>query len=177
MAWPCTKMSPSLMTVDSAGCHKDADSGQLFKGVLKYETIETLYGGGNISKLSEQNQRLLLNARKYRVPKQYRAAGKVKDMYDNVYLSKEPSYIKLYYSHKFTCKGKYEYNEMAGLWLNGGVKSAKKLMERGFPTALSWHTLLVFFIVYFLLAALTAGISVPAGLVIPMMLMGVPLGD
>ena len=85
--------------------------------------------------------------------------GKVKDMYDNVYLSKEPSYIKLYYSHKFTCKGKYEYNEMAGLWLNGGVKSAKKLMERGFPTALSWHTLLVFFIVYFLLAALTAGIK------------------
>ena len=74
--------------------------------VLKYETIETLYGGGNISKLSEQNQRLLLNARKYRVPKQHRAAGKVKDMYDNVYLSKEPSYIKLYYSHKFTCKGK-----------------------------------------------------------------------
>ena len=176
MAWPCTKMSPSLMTVDSAGCHKDADSGQLFKGVLKYETIETLYGGGNISKLSEQNQRLLLNARKYRVPKQYRAAGKVKDMYDNVYLSKEPSYIKLYYSHKFTCKGKYEYNEMAGLWLNGGVKSAKKLMERGFPTALSWHTLLVFFIVYFLLAALTAGISVPAGLVIPMMLMGGAFG-
>jgi len=176
LAWPCREMTPALMTVDSAGCHKAADSRQLFKGTMKFEAMESLFGGENISALSEGKQRMLLNARKYRVPKQYRAAGKTYDMYDDVYVSKERKNIKLYYSHKYTCKGDYEYNEMAGLWLNGGVKSAKKLMERGFPTALSWHTLLVFFVVYFFLAALTAGISVPAGLVIPMMLMGGSFG-
>ncbi len=175
-AWPCREMTPALMTVDSTGCHKDVDTRQLFKGTIKYEAMESMYGEQNISALPAANQRMLLNARKYRVPKQYRAAGKTKDMYDDVYISKEAKNIKVYYAHKYTCKGKYEYNEMAGLWLNGGVKSAKKLMERGFPTALSWHTLLVFFIVYFILAALTAGISVPAGLVIPMMLMGGSFG-
>ena len=37
---------------------------------------------------------------------------------------------------------------------------------------LSWQVLLVFCVVYFFLAAITAGISVPAGLVVPMLLIG-----
>ena len=61
---------------------------------------------------------------------------------------------------------------MAMLWLNGGVKAVKVLLQRGFPHMLSWQVLLVFCVVYFFLAAITAGISVPAGLVVPMLLIG-----
>ena len=65
---------------------------------------------------------------------------------------------------------------MAMLWLNGGVKAVKVLLQRGFPHMLSWQVLIVFCIVYFFLAAITAGISVPAGLVVPMMLIGASYG-
>ena len=58
------------------------------------------------------------------------------------------------------------------LWLNGGVKGVKVLMQRGFPHLLSWQVLVVFFCVYFCLASYTSGTSVPAGLIVPMLLMG-----
>jgi predicted transcriptional regulator len=65
---------------------------------------------------------------------------------------------------------------MAMLWLNGGVKGVKVLLQRGFPHLISEETLILFFVVYFILAALTAGSSVPAGLVVPMLLIGGSLG-
>ena len=61
---------------------------------------------------------------------------------------------------------------MSMLWLNGGVKGVKVLMQRGFPHMLSWEVLLVFFCVYFVLASYTSGTSVPAGLIVPMLLLG-----
>ena len=62
------------------------------------------------------------------------------------------------------------------LWLNGGVKGVKVLMQRGFPHLLTWPVLLSFCGVYFLVAALTSGCSVPAGLVVPMLLIGGSFG-
>ena len=62
---------------------------------------------------------------------------------------------------------------MSMLWLNGGVKGVKVLMQRGFPHMLSWEVLLVFFCVYFVLASYTSGTSVPAGLIVPMLLLSV----
>jgi len=86
-------------------------------------------------------------------------------------------YIHLHYVHGYSCDASnHEYNEMAMLWLNGGVKAVKVLLQRGFPHMLSWQVLIVFCIVYFFLAAITAGISVPAGLVVPMMLIGASYG-
>ena len=55
---------------------------------------------------------------------------------------------------------------------NGGMKGVKVLLQRGFPHMLPWHVLVVFFAIYFILAAYTSGISVPAGLIVPMMLIG-----
>jgi H+/Cl- antiporter ClcA len=37
---------------------------------------------------------------------------------------------------------------------------------------LSWQVLCVFFCCYFVLAAYTSGVSVPAGLIVPMLLLG-----
>ena len=62
------------------------------------------------------------------------------------------------------------------LWLNSGVKAVKVLMQRGFPHVISWHALVVFFIGYFVLAAYSSGTSVPAGLIIPLLLLGGSMG-
>ena len=85
-------------------------------------------------------------------------------------------YIHVHYEHTYTCKGKHDYNDMAMLWLNGGVYGVKSLMQRGFPHQLSEQTLAVFLVVYFILAAITSGTHVPAGLVVPMLLIGGSFG-
>ena len=85
-------------------------------------------------------------------------------------------YIHIHYEHTYTCPGSHEYNDMAMLWLNGGVYGVKSLMQRGFPHQMSEQTLAVFLIVYFILAAITSGTHVPAGLVVPMLLIGGSFG-
>ena len=96
---------------------------------------------------------------------------------DVVWVDNLKPYIHLHYSHRHTCnKDNHEYNEMSMLWLNGGVKAVKVLLQRGFPHMLSATCLIVFFLVYFVLASITAGISVPAGLVVPMLLIGSSYG-
>lgn len=81
--------------------------------------------------------------------------------------------MRLHYGHSYTCNSTAgEYNGMAMLWLNGGVKGVKVLMTRGFPHLLTWQVLLIFCVIYFALAAMTSGCSVPAGLVVPMLLIG-----
>ena len=85
-------------------------------------------------------------------------------------------YIHLHYEHSYTCIGPHDYSDMAMLWLNGGVKGVKVLLQRGFPHMISPETLALFCVVYFFLAAITAGTSVPAGLVVPMLLIGGSMG-
>jgi len=107
---------------------------------------------------------------RYSVDGKYVTLGGIDDV---VWLDNGSPYIHLHYGHTYTCDSKnHEYNEMSMLWLNGGVKAVKVILQRGFPHMLSWSVLLVFCLVYFVLAALTAGISVPAGLVVPMLLIG-----
>ena len=71
-------------------------------------------------------------------------------------------YIKLKYYHKYTCQGEHEYSPMAMLWLNGAVPAAKVLMQRGYPHLIPPAELIATFLVYFFLATITAGSSVPA---------------
>jgi hypothetical protein len=78
--------------------------------------------------------------------------------------------------YRCNCLGDHDFNDMAMLWLNGGVKGVKVLLQRGFPHMLSPETLAMFCAVYFILAAFTAGSSVPAGLVVPMLLIGGSMG-
>ena len=173
MAWPCREMTPSLIVRDSIGCMSPTTRAQIFAGEIKYTTMQSIAENSNVNSSSAEIFRL---ATKYRVPEKHWPSGKDKAFYDVINLPKGGATVKLNYPLSYTCSGKYQYNEMAGLWLKGGVAAAKTLMERGFPTELSASTLIVFFFVYFVLAALTAGISVPAGLVIPMMCMGGSFG-
>lgn len=96
---------------------------------------------------------------------------------DNQHDDGRGEHIHLHYPHAYTCNATaHEYNGMAMLWLNGGVKGVKVLMQRGFPHLLTWPVLLSFCGVYFVLAACTSGCSVPAGLVVPMLLVGGSFG-
>ena len=97
--------------------------------------------------------------------------------FDTLMIDNDARYIHPHYEHIYTCgEDSHSFNDMAMLWLNGGVKGVKVLLQRGFPHLISEETLILFFVVYFILAALTAGSSVPAGLVVPMLLIGGSLG-
>tara|TARA_B100000780_G_scaffold210920_1_gene150829 strand:+ start:17 stop:1267 length:1251 start_codon:yes stop_codon:yes gene_type:complete len=96
-------------------------------------------------------------------------------MLDNI--AEHGPYIHIHYEHTYTCgKSSHSYNDMAMLWLNGGAKGVKTLLQRGFPHQISEQTLAVFLVVYFVLAAITSGTHVPAGLVVPMLLIGGSFG-
>eukprot|EP00941_MAST-03F_sp_MAST-3F-sp1_P005392 g5392.t1 len=103
---------------------------------------------------------------------------KLWDLEDNI----NGDFFHLHYTHSFNCPSDTNadkiqlYNEMASLWLNGGLKAVKFLLMRGVPHLISPSTLTCFGIVYFLIAAITAGVSVPAGLVVPMLLIGGSFG-
>ena len=86
------------------------------------------------------------------------------------------NYVHLHYYHRYSCPGSHDYSAMAMLWVNGGIKAAKVLMQRGFPHMIPIPELITTFFVYLTLAAFTAGTSVPAGLVIPMMVIGGSFG-
>ena len=90
---------------------------------------------------------------------------------DNAAAAGHTDTIELHYQHSYTCDDA-DFNSMSMLWLNGGVKAVKVLMQRGFPNMIPWHVLLVFCGVYFVLAAYTSGTSVPAGLIVPLLLIG-----
>jgi H+/Cl- antiporter ClcA len=120
---------------------------------------------------------------KYRAPKY--TADKSKKIraykeHDIVMLDNFASHgvhIHIHYEHTYMCpKAEHSYNDMAMLWLNGGVYGVKALMQRGFPHQLSEQTLAIFLVVYFTLAAITSGTHVPAGLVVPMLLIGGSFG-
>jgi H+/Cl- antiporter ClcA len=141
------------------------------------------YGVDEGKKMS--GEELLESVRKeliYRAPKyNYDKSKKIRAykeydvlMLDNIY--EHGPYIHIHYEHTYTCSGSHDYNDMAMLWLNGGVYGVKALMQRGFPHQLSEQTLAVFLVVYFTLAAITSGTHVPAGLVVPMLLIGGSFG-
>jgi H+/Cl- antiporter ClcA len=105
---------------------------------------------------------------------------KHKSRYDTIFLDNaadQGPYIHVHYEHTYTCgKKSHTFNDMAMLWLNGGVKGVKVLMQRGFPHLLSVGTLWKFLIAYFFLASITAGTHIPAGLVVPLLLIGGAFG-
>jgi chloride channel 7 len=183
MAFACKKEVLKLMMEDSAGCLNQEDRFQMSYGKMSRPFLAELVENCSGTSLSNATRRLLAASSKPAgalgsyVPTVADIQGhlyKAKVSPDEiVWVDKESKYIQLHYSHMHICDyNSHEYNEMAMLWLNGGVKAVKVLLQRGFPHMLSWPVLLVFFCVYFLLAAITAGISVPAGLVVPMLLIG-----
>lgn len=72
--------------------------------------------------------------------------------------------------------GEGQYNQLASLFYNPGHDTISLLFQTGNYDMFDATTLGVFFLLYFILAVLTAGSSVPSGLVIPMVTMGATLG-
>lgn len=68
------------------------------------------------------------------------------------------------------------YNELASLMQAPGHVSVKLLFSNGTYNMLSAGALIVFVLIYFVLAALSATLSVPAGMVIPSLIIGGSIG-
>eukprot|EP01136_Pigoraptor_vietnamica_P020276 Opistho-1_new@68945 len=69
-----------------------------------------------------------------------------------------------------------EYNELASLLQVSGHTAIRNLFVQGSYDVFSYRVLVTFFFVYFLLALITAGLSIPSGLVIPTVTIGSCLG-
>ena len=166
-AFSCEQATRSLMMTDSIGCLKPEDQTEISHGAVSHTVLTELLRA-NTSGASAFIDAARLNL-KYRVDEQDRdAPWKDVTWIDNGH---NKDYIKLHYQHSYTCN-ETDYNGMSMLWLSGGVKGVKVLLQRGVPHMLSAPVLLVFCVVYFLLAAYSSGISVPAGLIVPMLLIG-----
>eukprot|EP01046_Picozoa_sp_COSAG06_P002753 COSAG06_NODE_100_length_24132_cov_93.237507_14_plen_1117_part_00 len=179
--YACQLPTRSLLMKDSIGCLSAEDARQISEGSVSHSALQELLDGGNCSAPKQEQISDVLG--QYRVdPMHWEAANKDESYNENlwkdtVWIDNSPRErpIQLHYQHSYTCDSS-EYNGMSMLWLNGGVKGVKVLMQRGFPHMLSWQILMLFFLVYFVLAACTSGIAVPAGLIVPMLLIGGSMG-
>lgn len=143
------------------------------------ELLQLVENVDSATELAELKRNLDLYKYKAEDDDEMAAADAWKDavLMDNQHDDGRGEHIHLHYPHAYTCNASaHEYNGMAMLWLNGGVKGVKVLMQRGFPHLLTWPVLLSFCGVYFTVAACTSGCSVPAGLVVPMLLIGGSFG-
>jgi len=68
------------------------------------------------------------------------------------------------------------YNSMAALTLVPFKTACQNLFARGMPHLLSWESMLVFLILFFVAAAVTAGSAIPSGLLMPQMVIGGLIG-
>lgn len=68
------------------------------------------------------------------------------------------------------------YNPLASLLFQPAPEAIKVLFQQGLARVVPFEALFVSFLLYFCLAILTAGISLPTGLVIPYIFMGGCLG-
>jgi CBS domain-containing protein len=175
-AFDCEHPTRQLLMKDSIGCLSQEDAHQISHGTVEHEHLSQLLYTGNHSTLEQL--RILEMLGKYRVDPEQRqddsdGYGDGRHWKDTVWLDNaaEQRHVHLHYQHSYTCDPK-DYNPMSMLWLNGGVKGVKVLMQRGFPHMLDAGVLTAFCVVYFLLAAYTSGVSVPAGLIVPHLLIG-----
>jgi H+/Cl- antiporter ClcA len=193
---PCSVADRSIVMRDSAGCLAHEDLSQISHGTVSDKYLRSMFNTSAInnsavdaclaaqnltsSKLFEKSNYLFskLDGLHERNGDLINEVSKAQDDYviiDNIV--EHGKYIHLHYEHFYTCDpNSHTYNDMAMLWLNGGVKGVKVLMQRGFPHMISKATLGSFLVVYFVLAAITAGTNVPAGLVVPMLLIGGAMG-
>eukprot|EP00038_Savillea_parva_P006432 m.163767 g.163767 ORF g.163767 m.163767 type:complete len:767 (-) comp12336_c0_seq1:155-2455(-) len=92
----------------------------------------------------------------------------------------QDKHLEELYDRKFLrnalCSDKTQYNQLESLLQGSGHKTVALLFEEGSNDVFGYGALFVFLIVYFFLALIAAGSSVPAGLVIPMLTIGGTMG-
>lgn len=81
----------------------------------------------------------------------------------------------------FQCEGPHEYNQLASLYFTSGDVAMRQLFHfrenDGFGNdSFTTVPLLLFFIPYYLIAAITSGVMAPAGLFVPTLLAGAAFG-
>merc|ERR1712151_987965 len=81
-----------------------------------------------------------------------------------------------HYFPSFSEESKLSINPMAGLSLVPFAHAAQNLFMRGAPFIIPMHVIFIFLIVFFLLAAVTAGSAIPSGLLLPQILIGSMIG-
>jgi chloride channel 7 len=72
--------------------------------------------------------------------------------------------------------GEPTYNSMAALTLVPFKTACQNLFARGVPHLISWEAMLLFLILFFTAAAITAGSAIPSGLLMPQMVIGGLIG-
>lgn len=165
----CETPTRSMLMEDSIGCLSEEDAHMISQGSISHPVLTSLLANCSGDGTAEISEKLL----KFRAPDSaWSEDGH--EWKDFVWLDNadENPTIQLHYQHSYNCPDRNDYNAMSMLWLNGGVKGVKVLLQRGFPHMLSWQVLLVFFAVYFVFAAYTSGVAVPAGLIVPHLLIG-----
>ena len=173
MAFSCKHPSRELLMQDSIGCLSEEDAFQISHGTVSHTVLSEVVGQNPLL-MTDAQTAMASKLEAHRVEQDMRVDDDAENAWkDVVWLdnTNDNKTIHLHYQHSYTCNSS-DYNEMSMLWLNGGVKGVKVLMQRGFPHVISWEVLIVFFCVYFCLAAYTSGVSVPAGLIVPMLLLG-----
>eukprot|EP00930_Biecheleria_cincta_P016771 TRINITY_DN13529_c0_g1_i2.p1 TRINITY_DN13529_c0_g1~~TRINITY_DN13529_c0_g1_i2.p1 ORF type:complete len:884 (+),score=147.56 TRINITY_DN13529_c0_g1_i2:103-2754(+) len=68
------------------------------------------------------------------------------------------------------------YNSMAALSIVPFKTACQNLFARGVPHLLSWGSMLLFLVLFFMAAAITAGSAIPSGLLMPQMVIGGLIG-
>eukprot|EP01043_Picozoa_sp_COSAG02_P009157 COSAG02_NODE_306_length_25175_cov_76.540118_18_plen_820_part_00 len=165
----CETPTRSMLMEDSIGCLSEEDAHMISQGSVSHSYLTEVLSNCSGGDTADINDKLS----KFRAPEEA-WDGDVDEWKDFVWLDNADvnRKIQLHYQHSYTCPDRSDFNSMSMLWLNGGVKGVKVLLQRGFPHMLSWQVLLVFFAVYFLFAAYTSGVAVPAGLIVPHLLIG-----
>ena len=160
----CQRPTRSLLMQDSIGCLSQEDAFQISHGYISHEAMTQLVGNTSVAQ-----RRVAEMLAEHRV----REDLQTEPWNDVVWIdnAETEQTVNLHYQHSYNCNTT-DYSSMSMLWLNGGVKGVKVLMQRGFPHMISWQVLLTFFVAYFVLTVCTAGASVPAGLIVPMLLLG-----
>ena len=160
----CQQPTRSLLMQDSIGCLSQKDAFQISHGFVSHDAMVKLVGNTTAAQRHVADRLA-----------QHRVSDDLQEepWNDVVWIDNTDAEqsIHLNYQHSYTCNAT-DYSSMSMLWLNGGVKGVKVLMQRGFPHMISWQVLVAFFVVYFVLTVYTSGVSVPAGLIVPMLLLG-----
>ena len=178
----CRKATRDIMLHDSAGCLPLEDFKQLSHGHINSDYLSRIVDSASLHTANttidaNSSHGMLLNNLAAVIDRFGENLGNYSSVWNEVYLDNGAPYIHVHYEHTYTCgKKKHEFNDMAMLWLNGGVKGVKVLMQRGFPHLISTTTLWLFLCAYFTLASISAGTHVPAGLVVPLLLVGGSFG-
>ena len=145
MSAPCSIAGRSIVMRDSAGCLSDDDYAQISHGWLSEKYLRSLFNvsqldtcmqAGNLTKSDVFGKAEHIFSHMDSLREKNKLLIDPNDDWvsiDNI--MEQGKYIHLHYEHFYTCDPKsHTYNDMAMLWLNGGVKGVKVLMQRGFPT-------------------------------------------